>query len=384
MHEFRLGLVINPYAGIGGSVALKGSDGPVTRQEALARGAKLRAPERVKTALQPLLLFKDRIRFATAAGNMGADVLRALGFAYDVVYTPKNTQTEAEDTQAAVRALCAEHLDLLVFAGGDGTARDVVRALGEQQLPAVGIPAGVKIHSAVYAVSPAAAGKVLRALLQGELTTLRSADVMDLDEEAYRRGAVRAKRFGELQVPGELEYMQAVKIGGRESDELVLADIAADVIERMDDDALYIMGSGSTVAFIMDELGLPNTLLGVDVISRGAVIAQDVTGSQLEALVAEARAVGQRVYLVVTLIGGQGHIFGRGNQQLTPEVIRMVGREHIDVVATKRKLQALEGRPLRVDTGDATLDDELAGFIAVITGYHDRTMVAVEDAEGSD
>lgn len=380
MHEFKLALVINPYAGIGGAVALKGSDGTAVRAEALARGAELKAGQRVRTALAYLAPFQERIRFLTAAGDMGAAVLDELGFQYDVVYQPTQTQTEAEDTQAAVQAIAESHPDLLIFAGGDGTARDVVKGLGGQEIPAIGIPAGVKIHSAVYAVSPSAAGKVLYALLNGELTTLRAADVMDLDEDAYRSGKVKAKRFGELQVPGELEYMQAVKIGGRESDDLVLADIAADVIEGMESDALYLMGSGSTVAFIMEELGLENTLLGVDVICNEKVIATDVTGRQLEALVLEARKKGQDVYMVTTLIGGQGHIFGRGNQQFTPTVLRTVGREHLILVATKAKLQALQGRPLRVDTGEPELDDEWAGFIAVVSGYHDRTMVAVEEA----
>ncbi|WP_194755914.1 ATP-NAD kinase family protein [Aliidiomarina indica] len=380
MHEFKLALVINPYAGIGGAVALKGSDGAAVRAEALARGAELKAGKRVATALAFLKPFRDRIRFLTAAGDMGAAVLESLGFHYDIVYEPAQQQTEAEDTRAAVTLLAQEHPDLLIFAGGDGTARDVVTGLGDNEIPAIGIPAGVKIHSAVYAVSPSAAGKVLYALLNGELTTLRAADVMDLDEEAYRSGRVKAKRFGELQVPGELEYMQAVKIGGRESDDLVLADIAADVIESMQPDALYLMGSGSTVAFIMEELGLTNTLLGVDVICNETVIASDVTGRQLEALILNAREKGQTIYMVTTLIGGQGHIFGRGNQQFTPLVLRTVGREHLILVATKAKLQALQGRPLRVDTGEPELDQEWAGFIAVVSGYHDRTMIAVEEA----
>lgn len=370
---FRLGLIINPYAGLGGSVGLKGSDGAKTRELALQKGATPRAQERTMEALRLLQAYQADIKWLTASGQMGESALNECGFASSVVYRSGSEATEATDTQGAVRALLGEGIDLLVFAGGDGTARDVYAVAGDSQ-PVVGIPAGVKIHSGVYAVTPKGAGRVLESLVSGRLTTLRSADVMDIDEEAFRGGTVKARRFGEMQVPGELEYMQAVKMGDKESDELVLADIAADVIESMEDDALYIMGSGSTVEAIMQDLGLENTLLGVDAVVNETLIGQDLTAQALEKLLDEYDSC----YLVITLIGGQGHLFGRGNQQLSPAVIRRVGRENIIVVATKTKLEGLGGRPLRVDTGDTALDSELSGFIAVTTGYHDQTMVAIQ------
>lgn len=370
---FRLGLIINPYAGLGGSVGLKGSDGAETRDLALQKGATPRAQERTVEALRLLCAYQPDIEWLTASGQMGEDALTECGFASHVVYRSHSDLTEAEDTRKAVQVLLHEGVDLLVFAGGDGTARDVYAVAGDSQ-PVVGIPAGVKIHSGVYAVTPKGAGRVLESLVSGQLTTLRSADVMDIDEEAFRGGTVKARRFGEMQVPGELEYMQAVKMGGRESDELVLADIAADVIESMEDDALYIMGSGSTVDAIMQDMGLENTLLGVDAVVNQTLIGQDLTAQALEKLIDEYDSC----YLVITLIGGQGHLFGRGNQQLSPAVIRGVGRERMIVVATKTKLEGLGGRPLRVDTGDTTLDSELSGFIAVTTGYHDQTMVAIQ------
>lgn len=374
----RIGLVINPYAGIGGSVGLKGSDGEQTRQQAFERGAEQRANSRSAEALAVLADSAGgaQIRWLTAAATMGEDCLHSLGLQPEVVYRANGSQTEADDTQRAVQAMLDNGIDLLVFAGGDGTARDVYTVVGDR-VPVVGIPAGVKIHSGVYAVSPRAAGQVIRRLVDGELTTLRLADVMDIDEDAFRQGQVRARRYGEMQVPGELEYMQAVKMGGRESDELVLADIAADVIESMDADVLYIMGSGSTVEAIMDELGLDNTLLGVDAVVNQQLIGSDLTAAQLEGLAAQYT----QVCLVVTVIGGQGHVFGRGNQQLSPALIRKVGRDNLIVVASKRKLQALNGRPLRVDTGDSALDSSLSGLIAVTTGYHDRTMVQIQSVD---
>lgn len=374
---FKIGLVINPYAGLGGSVGLKGSDGQATRELALSQGAQPQAMARAQLALSALQPYQADIEWLTAAGAMGEDTLTELGMNYRVVYTPNNASpsasSEAQDTCAAISAMLSEGINLLVFAGGDGTARDVFSVVADT-LPVVGIPAGVKIHSGVYAVSPRAAGKVLALLVSGELTTLRHVDVMDIDEQAFRQGTVRAKRYGEMQAPQELEYMQAVKMGGKESDELVLTDIADDIIENMDDDVLYIMGSGSTVAAVMETLGLPNTLLGVDVVLNQELIAADVSAGELEALLAEH----PQAKIVITVIGGQGHIFGRGNQQLSPKVIRHVGREGICVVATKAKLKALAGRPLRVDTGDDELDQALSGFLPVTTGYHDQTLVAVQ------
>ena len=376
MIRFRLGLVINPLAGLGGSVGLKGSDG--VAEQALALGAEPKAIKRMMQALEVIAPFAKVIEIITASGVMGEDAANALGFNTRVVYqTPDKTQ--AVDTQAVVRTLLNEPLDLLLFAGGDGTARDVYsvfeQAVIDDKLPVLGVPAGVKIHSGVYGITPHAAGMVVKMLLEGELVSLMSADVMDIDEVAFRQGTVRAKRFGELLVPAEPRYVQAVKMGGKEVDELVLADIAADVIQQMEDE-LYIMGSGSTVAFVMEELGLDNTLLGVDLIQDKALVASDLTAKQLLDFTQDKPAK-----LVITLIGGQGHILGRGNQQLSPELIRRLGKDNIIILATKTKLKALEGRPLIVDSGDPQLDRELCGYYKVTTGYHDYVMYQVANPD---
>lgn len=373
MRAFRLGLIINPYAGLGGSVALKGSDGSDTAARAIALGAQPMAGIRVNQALQQLLPFREHVLLVTGAGELGESVARAAGFAVEVVYQAAQQPSRAEDSRELARQLVAAQVDVLVFAGGDGTARDVAAVVPEQQL-VLGIPAGVKIHSGVYAISPTAAGKVIAELISGRLTSVLRADVMDIDEQAFRAGTVRARRYGEMLVPAELRYVQAVKMGGKESDELVLADIAAEVIEAMQADHLYVMGSGSTVAFIMAELGLPNTLLGVDVVLNGEVIAADVTAAQLLQLLQQQQLPAQ---LIITVIGGQGHIFGRGNQQLSPAVIRAIGIDNIRVVASKNKLQQLQQRPLLVDTGDPALDDELTGVMRVTTGYRDEVLVRV-------
>ncbi|MBQ4798200.1 ATP-NAD kinase family protein [Pseudoalteromonas sp. MMG006] len=368
--QFKLGLIINPVAGLGGSVALKGSDGENTAAKAIELGAQAKANSRTQAALEVLLPYKSLLTIYTVNGDMGEHAAKALGFNVEVVYNA-NTITTPNDTETAAKVLKSLGVDLLLFAGGDGTARNICHAI-EDTVPVLGIPAGCKIHSGVYAITPKAAGRVVEMLVEGELVTLADADVMDIDEEAFRQGTVKAKRYGEMQIPSEVRYVQAVKNGGKETDELVLADIAAHVVSEMDEDAYYIMGSGSTVEAIMQEMGLDNTLLGVDLIKDQTLIAQDLTADQL---LDYTRS--HATQLVITLIGGQGHIFGRGNQQLSPELIRSIGKDNIIVVATKTKLQALNGRPLICDTGDSTLDDELTGYIKVTTGYNDHIMYAV-------
>jgi predicted polyphosphate/ATP-dependent NAD kinase len=367
---FKLGLIVNPVAGLGGTVALKGSDGAHTAAKAIELGAEPKANSRTKAALEVLLPYKERLTIYTVNGDMGEQTAKALGFNVEVVYNT-SAITTPDDTEQAAKILKNSGVDLVLFAGGDGTARNICHAI-EDTIPVLGIPAGCKIHSGVYAITPKAAGRVVEMLVKGELVTLADADVMDIDEDAFRQGTVKAKRYGEMQTPSEVRYMQAVKNGGKETDELVLADIAAHVVSQMDEDTFYIMGSGSTVEAIMEEMGLENTLLGVDLIKDQTLVAQDLTAKQLLELTHD-----QSTKLVITLIGGQGHIFGRGNQQLSPVLIRAIGKENIIVVATKTKLQALNGRPLICDTGDGELDDELTGYIKVTTGFNDHIMYAV-------
>ena len=367
---FKLGLIVNPVAGLGGTVALKGSDGALTAAKAIELGAEPKANSRTKAALEVLLPYKERLTIYTVNGDMGEQTAKALGFNVEVVYNT-SAITTPDDTEQAAKILKNSGVDLVLFAGGDGTARNICHAI-EDTIPVLGIPAGCKIHSGVYAITPKAAGRVVEMLVKGELVTLADADVMDIDEDAFRQGTVKAKRYGEMQTPSEVRYMQAVKNGGKETDELVLADIAAHVVSQMDEDTFYIMGSGSTVEAIMEEMGLENTLLGVDLIKDQTLVAQDLTAKQLLELTHD-----QSTKLVITLIGGQGHIFGRGNQQLSPLLIRAIGKENIIVVATKTKLLALNGRPLICDTGDGELDDELTGYIKVTTGFNDHIMYAV-------
>lgn len=368
---FRLGLIVNPLAGVGGSVALKGSDGAETAQKALSMGAEPKANLRTQQALAVLAGLD--IELLTYPGEMGEVSARSAGFEPRVIGQIHVGHTSAADTERAAQAMAAEGVDLILFAGGDGTARNICHAIGDST-PVLGIPAGVKIHSGVYAVTPTAAGEVVAMLVRGELVTLADQEVRDIDEEAFRAGRVRAKYYGDLLVPEEGRFLQHVKHGGREVEALVLDDIAADFAENMQDDVRYIMGSGSTVQALMDNLGLENTLLGIDLIENGELIGQDLTAQQLLEM-----TDGFDTRLVITVIGGQGHIIGRGNQQLSPELLRRLERKNIIVVATKRKIKALEGRPLIVDSGDTELNHQLAGLIRIVTGYHDAILYRIAD-----
>jgi len=387
----RLGLIVNPVAGIGGRVGLKGSDGREIVARALALGAVREAPHRAQRALERLARIKDELEIVTCPGEMGADEARACGFAPDVLEgvvggapweqsLPDGVPpTTAADTEAAARAMLAAGIDLLLFAGGDGTARDIFNAVGDR-LPSLGVPAGVKIHSAVFATTPAAAGDLTALYLHDRPVAirLREAEVMDIDEQAFRDGRVSAQLYGYLSVPYERTLVQSAKAGGVAGDALALADIARDVVNGMRQRVLYLLGPGTTTRAIAEKLGLPKTLLGVDAICDRRLVGTDLSERQALELVGKNDVT----RIVVTVIGGQGHIFGRGNQQLSAAVIRAAGLVNVIVVATQTKLLSLEGRPLLVDTGDDDLDAQLAGYAKVVTGLNERTMYKVAGEGG--
>ena len=368
---FKLGLVINPFAGVGGRVGLKGSDGEAIRQKALAMGAKQLATEKTRIALEALLPLRDSIEILTAAGEMGEVLSQQLGFKYQKISTPAIPST-ADDTKVVISRLCELKVDLILFAGGDGTARDIFNVCAPEQM-VLGVPAGVKIHSGVYAVSPQAAGQLVRQMVEGNILSLLSADVMDIDEQAFREGKVKAKKYGYLNVPGALEYVQAVKNGGKEVEALVLEDIAAEIIESMEDDCYYVIGSGTTCGAIMQQLGVKNTLLGSDIVFNEQLYKSDA----IEQDFIELLEKGKKLKFIITVIGGQGHVLGRGNHQLSPQVIRLAGWNNFVIIATKTKLKELEGRPLLIDTGDSQLDSQLKGSKQVITGYRDFVIYPV-------
>lgn len=366
-----LGLIVNPVAGMGGKVGLKGSDGSEVLRMARKLGATPEATQKAIQALQAVAKMKEPLQLVTYPHAMGEDACRAAGLVPQVHGSIQMGRTTPKDTERAAKQLLEKKIDLLLFAGGDGTARNICRAVGGQ-LISLGIPAGVKIHSAVYAVTPREAGEVAKMFLEGHLRRLREAEVIDIDEDAYRQGVLRTKLYGYLSVPIENRYVQQMKAGGILAEVQVLAGIADDVIDSMNESDVFIIGPGTTTRTIMERLGLPNTLLGVDVVCNRHLVARDVSERQLTQLIA-----GRQAKIVLTVIGGQGYILGRGNQQVSSKVVRQVRKGNIVVVATKEKLASLEGRPLLVDTGDEILNEELTGYIRVTTGFQDYVIYKV-------
>jgi predicted polyphosphate/ATP-dependent NAD kinase len=366
-----IGLLVNPVAGMGGAVGLKGTDGKAIVKRAMSLGAKPIAPARAKAFLSELNPVKSSVRLVVGAGSMGEDAAKSAGFTYKIL-GERQKETSAGDTMAIAKKMAEASVALLVFCGGDGTARDILNAVGTA-LPVLGVPTGVKMHSAVFAVNPQAAARVVMRFLY-EALPLREAEVMDVDEKAFREGRVSAELYGYVLAPYEPHLIQANKVASpmTESELRNHAAIGVYIIENMKPDVIYIIGPGTTTRTIGDLLDAKKTLLGVDLFCNKKIVANDVNEKKiLEAI------DGKTAQVIVTPIGGQGFIFGRGNQQISSKVIRRVGLDNIVVIATESKLRSLKA--LRVDTGDANLD---AAFrkrkIKVVADYATKYEIQVE------
>lgn len=367
----RIGFLVNPVAGLGGRVGLKGSDGEKIQEKARRLGAVPEAAIRAGHALEKAAGLEGKVIFLTAPGIMGEEVLKKTAFSYHVIGTIEGEQTTAEDTMRIAKEIREEGADLLLFAGGDGTARNVCEAVGGD-LPVIGIPAGVKIHSAVYAYNAGNAGEALTYFCNESRNRFEEAEVMDIDEEAFRDGKVQARLYGYMRIPVLHRYMQSVKSGGYSEKDNAMG-MAADVVAGMKPGACYVIGPGTTTRPVMEKLGLPHTLLGMDIVKDGILIKADAAEKDIYELTEQGE-----VFLVLTVIGGQGHLFGRGNQQISPRILRRIGKDHCIILATKSKLLNIGSGRLTVDTGDTDLDQELAGYVRIITGYQDSVMYQIK------
>jgi len=340
-------------------------------KQAVSLGAKPIAPTRAEVFLSELKLGKGKIRLVAGAGNMGEDEAKHCGFTCTIL-GEKKKETIAEDTRNIVKKMMETGVELLVFCGGDGTARDILKTVG-MSLPVLGVPTGVKMHSAVFAVTPQAAARVVMRFLY-EALPIREAEVMDVDEKAFREGRVSAELYGYVIAPYEPHLIQANKVASpmTESELRNHAAIGVYIIETMKPDVMYIIGPGTTTRTIGALLDAKKTLLGVDLFYNKKIVANDVNEKQIL-----EEIDGKTAQIIVTPIGGQGFIFGRGNQQISPEVIRRVGLNNIIVVATEGKLRSLKS--LKVDTGDPNLD---AAFrertIKVVADYKTEYMMRIE------
>ncbi|MFA4860188.1 ATP-NAD kinase family protein [Methanoregula sp.] len=353
----RIGLIVNPVAGMGGPVGLKGTDGNV--DEARRRGALPRAQNRALITLRHLARAKD-LHFLTCSGAMGEDLLREAGIGdFETGYTFSG-ESSARDTMAAARLFLAARADLILFCGGDGTARDIFAIVG-RDLPLLGIPAGVKMYSAVFAVDPATAAELVQV---SGTKHLRDSEILDVDEEAYRAGVLKTRIFGIARTPALPGKVQVSKQVYEEPDEeRAKQEIARFMQEVILPDTLYILGAGTTTEAIAHRIGVKKTLLGVDAIRDGVLVAADADEKTLLELARQE----EEVRILISPIGAQGFILGRGNQQISAGLVRLAGIKNLIVVATPHKLQ--ETPELYIDSGDQALDAAFGPSIQVISGY---------------
>jgi predicted polyphosphate/ATP-dependent NAD kinase len=350
----RIGVVVNPIAGLGGRVGLKGTDGKV--DEARARGAEPRAPDRARRALAELRSRAPETALLTWGGPMGAEGARDVGFDPTVLGAPTGEETTAADTRAAVEAFLEAGVDLVMFVGGDGTAADVAAALSDTETPMLGVPAGVKVYSSTFAVSPEDA-----AVVAATFTRTEEREVMDIDEDAYRAGEVHPELRAIAWVPVAEDLQSSKQTGGGS-----VASLAEGVAAATREGVTYVLGPGSTVGAVKRALGFEGSPLGVDVWRDGEVLVRD--GTEAEIL----DALGEESVIVVSPIGGQGFVFGRGNPQLSPAVIRQCD---LQIVASRAKLDDIGA--LRVDTDDPDLDEELRGWTRVRVGRVEQRMMQI-------
>ncbi len=373
MAKIRTGFLVNPIAGMGGRVGLKGTDGEAYKK-ALELGAKPVAPLRAKRFLREYkrLGLERYIELYVAPHPMGSKLVEEEGIPYVLTGELKSLITSAQDTKNISQTMVNRGVKLLVFVGGDGTARDIIEAI-DKKIPILGVPSGVKMYSPVFAVTPEAAAKILEHYVRGNYR-IEEVEVLDIDEEAFRRDQLKIKLYGTaltIKVPNLLQSGKEptpTTPSIRENQEA----IAKYVIENMEPDTLYILGPGTTVKAVADLLGIEKTLLGVDAVYNRRLIGKDLNEKQLLELIDKYK----KAKIILTPIGGQGFLLGRGNQQISPKILEKIGKNNIIVIATRDKISKI--RRLRIDTGDPKVDEKLRGYIRVIIDYNEEIVLKVE------
>ncbi|RCH74700.1 MAG: hypothetical protein DBX04_08985 [Candidatus Poseidoniales archaeon] len=379
MDMVKLGLLVNPDAGLGGRLGLKGSDGQA--EIARSRGAQDRSGPRMRIMLDHLVAISkeslDGIQWYLSEGRMGTDWIPPTISPFGIIHS-SNSSTDANDTSQLVASLIDSDIDLLIYAGGDGTTRDVVAALsqyGRPELPIIGVPTGVKMHSGCFASSPKAAAEVLSAWLEGDLL-LSSTEVLDLDEDLYREGKWVVRLYAEAITPASPRWMQGSKMRVEASgEEEVIQGLAEHVRETLiDDQMMIIWGSGGTLRTIGGILGFELNTLGIDITLGTNIVASDLNEKEILAALEEHQG---DVILLLSPMGGQGFLIGRGNLQLSPDVLRMIGVDRVLGIVTPAKMLTL--RSLRVETGDPEMDERFSKkkYLKVLQGYRTTRVLRV-------
>ena len=374
----KVGLLVNPIAGMGGRVGLKGTDGVV--EQAIELGAEPIAPDRAREFLTTLCSMKpiiDRVDLYACPSKMGTDILNEMGIRFSTISVDIGNLTTSEDTKRCVRELYSQGVRLLVFVGGDGTARDILDVVNENNLSdllVIGVPSGVKMYSGIFVVNPKDAAEVVRLVLEGTANPAEF-EIMDADEAAFRQDRFVIRLYGYLKGPSVPARFQGAKQASPETvnEHEAQEAIAKYIIEEMVSDGVYILGPGTTVKTVADILGVKKTTLGVDIYQNKEIL-NDVNEKNLLEKVTDPN----KTWIIVSPIGHQGMLFGRGNQQISPKIIDLVGKENIRVICTPAKLRGIEGGTLKVDTGQEHTDQMLQGYIRVITDYNEIRLVKVE------
>jgi len=358
---------------MGGKVGLKGTDGVLERARVL--GAKPVAPARAIEFLTKLKASGLAAEVITCPGVMGANEAKAAGLLAETLPIPLKSETTAKDTKLAVKHMVTSRVDLLAFVGGDGTARDIHDSMSKENgLPVFGVPAGVKMYSGIFAVNLAEAVEVVKAFVEGTAQIMEF-EIMDADESAIRRDSFAIKLHGYLKGPFvPLRIAGSKQLSSEALDEHENQQaIARSILEEMDPEGTYILGPGTTVKCIADSLGIEKTLLGVDLYQDKCVV-RDVNENEIVEEIKDFR----NAWIILSPVGRQGLLLGRGNQQISPTIVRKVGKERIIVAATRNKMQNIEGNALRVDTWDPEVDKLLRGYIKVVTDYREWRLVPVK------
>jgi predicted polyphosphate/ATP-dependent NAD kinase len=384
----RIGFIINPIAGMGGKVALKGTDGDEILQEAIKRGATPITIHKAKFFFEGMitLALNKKIEFILPQGEMGEKIFKENSVLAEKIQIkilsqiPIPTITTSSDTNNVAKELRELKVDLIIFVGGDGTAQDIYKAIGNKT-PILGIPSGVKIHSGVFAQSTSKAIEIVNKFVTDQVE-FTEVEIIDLDEDAFRKGILNTKLYGTGLVPQVPSLMQLTKSStsftDREKDNI--QGIIRTLKEELSQNSLYLLGSGSTIKDIAqafgNEIHLNKTLLGIDIVYKNKLIKLDVSEGEILSILDSYPEIPTK--LLITPIGGQGFILGRGNQQLSPKVIEKIGCSAIQVIATKSKIENLQKRVLHIDTGDPDLDKQLTGHQKVLVDYNEYWMIKVD------
>ncbi len=377
-NKFILGLIVNPISGMGGSVGLKGTDGKDILKKAIELGGKPNAYKRTDIFLQALEGFESKIKFITCPGYMGENSIKKFNFAYelisDSIFNKGNGiyDTNSEHTKRATKIIkTMKDVNLILFVGGDGTARDILDVIGDNR-PCLGIPSGVKIYSSVFAINPTAAANIVVQFLWDQLSLTKS-EVLDIDEEAYRKGELVSILYGYLLTPHSPEFCQYSKLGSPDTDQNNQERIADKIIEDLEKETYYLLGPGTTVKAITDKLGVQKTLLGVDLLYNKKIIAYDLNENQILNYVKN-----RPIKIIVSIIGRQGFLFGRGNLQFTPKILKRISLSNIIIIATKAKLLSIPNKFLWIDSRDSDLDKEMRGLYKIITDYDEVKIIELK------